>query len=59
MEPFVEEPTEVRTLTLEPKMIVIDRPPMTGNACSECGGMMCRTGSCETCTECGTTGGCG
>jgi hypothetical protein len=30
-----------------------------GQVCMECGGMMIRTGTCHTCTECGTTGGCG
>jgi hypothetical protein len=29
-----------------------------GNACSNCGGMMQPTGSCETCMTCGTSGGC-
>lgn len=34
-------------------------PRASGNACGVCGGMMVRTGTCETCTSCGTTGGCG
>lgn len=29
------------------------------SACRDCGSLMVRTGSCYTCTECGTTGGCG
>lgn len=53
----MEEPTPQP----EPKtpLIIVDRPPTSGNACYECGGIMQRTGTCETCTECGTTGGCG
>lgn len=35
------------------------RPVITGNTCLDCGGMMIRTGTCYTCTECATTGGCG
>lgn len=35
------------------------RPNHSGNSCRDCGGMMVRTGTCETCTECGSTGGCG
>lgn len=61
MEPFVEseEPKkEVQTLSLEPKMIWVEKPPMTGNACAWCGGVMVRTGACECCSECGTSGGC-
>jgi ribonucleoside-diphosphate reductase alpha chain len=30
-----------------------------GPACSNCGGMMQRTGSCYTCSSCGNTTGCG
>lgn len=34
-------------------------PTNSGNVCRECGGEMIRTGSCETCQNCGTTsGGC-
>jgi hypothetical protein len=29
-----------------------------GGVCSACGGMTQPTGSCETCTVCGTSGGC-
>ncbi len=32
---------------------------ITGELCSICGGMMVRTGACNTCTNCGQTGGCG
>lgn len=39
---------------------VVTRPPQSsGNACFACGGITVQTGSCTTCTECGTTGGCG
>lgn len=38
---------------------VVARPQHSGNSCMDCGGMMVRTGTCETCTECGSTGGCG
>lgn len=32
----------------------------SGNACPRCGGLMVRTGSCETCQACGeSSGGCG
>jgi ribonucleoside-diphosphate reductase alpha chain len=30
-----------------------------GEICTICGGMMVRTGKCNTCTNCGVTGGCG
>lgn len=30
-----------------------------GNYCVQCGGMMVQTGTCETCTSCGNTSGCG
>jgi len=45
-----------------------DTPPVTpakmgglelGPACSQCGGMMQRTGACYTCTSCGNNTGCG
>lgn len=42
----------------EPKLL-IDEVPWTGNCCSHCGGQLVRTGTCETCMNCGeTTGGC-
>ena len=32
----------------------------TGSICDQCGGMrMRRTGTCETCMDCGNAGGCG
>lgn len=38
---------------------VARRPNSTGDVCTDCGGMMVRTGSCTTCVECASTGGCG
>jgi ribonucleoside-diphosphate reductase alpha chain len=37
------------------KMLGLDLGP----ACSQCGGMMQRTGSCYTCSSCGNNTGCG
>ncbi len=34
-------------------------PNTTGEVCASCGGMMIRTGTCTTCTQCASTGGCG
>lgn len=31
----------------------------SGTMCTNCGGMMIQSGSCETCSSCGTTTGCG
>ena len=31
----------------------------TGNACRKCGGNLVRTGTCETCQDCGENEGCG
>ena len=39
--------------------VVMARPFSSGNICPACGGIMVQTGTCTTCTECGTTGGCG
>lgn len=38
--------------------VVYQRPQQTGNTCANCGGMAVQTGTCTTCTECGTSGGC-
>lgn len=43
---------------------VKDLPPRNaalpdGGVCFKCGGFTVRTGSCTTCTSCGTSGGCG
>jgi ribonucleoside-diphosphate reductase alpha chain len=51
-----------------PAMAFTDSPPVVparlqgldlGPACSQCGGMMQRTGSCYTCSSCGNNTGCG
>lgn len=39
--------------------VVMTRPQQTGEVCASCGGMAVRTGTCTTCVECGTSGGCG
>lgn len=41
--------------------IVVGRPVGQGDdsICPACGGMTVRTGTCHTCTECGSTTGCG
>ena len=51
-----------------PSSALTDSPPVVparlqgldlGPACSQCGGMMQRTGSCYTCSSCGNNTGCG
>ena len=51
-----------------PTAALTDSPPVhpaklegldLGPACSQCGGMMQRTGSCYTCSSCGNNTGCG
>ncbi|HEV2943991.1 MAG TPA: vitamin B12-dependent ribonucleotide reductase [Solirubrobacteraceae bacterium] len=51
-----------------PAALITDTPPVVparlkgldlGPACSQCGGMMQRTGSCYTCSSCGNNTGCG
>ncbi len=51
-----------------PTSALTDTPPVVparmkgldlGPACSQCGGMMQRTGSCYTCSSCGNNTGCG
>jgi len=51
-----------------PSAAFTDTPPVVparmigldlGPACAQCGGMMQRTGSCYTCSSCGSTTGCG
>ena len=32
---------------------------LTGDVCSDCGSIMFKTGSCQTCPNCGESGGCG
>ncbi len=62
---------EAKADTAEPKpatSALTDTPPVVpakmagldlGPACSQCGGMMQRTGSCYTCSSCGNNTGCG
>ena len=54
--------------TQPPTAALTDTPPVVparlagldlGPACSQCGGMMQRTGSCYTCSSCGNNTGCG
>jgi ribonucleoside-diphosphate reductase alpha chain len=54
--------------TVAPTAALTDSPPVVparlqgldlGPACSQCGGMMQRTGSCYTCSSCGNNTGCG
>ncbi len=54
--------------TSAPTRALTDSPPVVparlqgldlGPACSQCGGMMQRTGSCYTCSSCGNNTGCG
>ena len=54
--------------TQAPTTAMTDSPPVRparlvgldlGPACSQCGGMMQRTGSCYTCSSCGNNTGCG
>lgn len=35
------------------------KPLPTGEICRTCGGLMVRTGTCHTCTQCGDSTGCG
>ncbi|MFL5817598.1 MAG: vitamin B12-dependent ribonucleotide reductase, partial [Conexibacter sp.] len=54
--------------SVAPTAALTDTPPVVpaktngldlGPACSQCGGMMQRTGSCYTCPSCGNNTGCG
>ncbi|MGH2849102.1 MAG: vitamin B12-dependent ribonucleotide reductase, partial [Solirubrobacteraceae bacterium] len=54
--------------TQPPSVAFTDSPPVVparlvgldlGPACTQCGGMMQRTGSCYTCSSCGNNTGCG
>lgn len=45
---------------LPPVTVKAVKPPSpTGRFCSECGGHMVKTGTCDTCTSCSASGGCG
>jgi ribonucleoside-diphosphate reductase alpha chain len=59
---------EAKSETQAPTTALTDSPPVVpariegldlGPACSQCGGMMQRTGSCYTCSSCGNNTGCG
>ncbi len=61
-------PTEAPAERVAPTSALTDTPPVVparmqgldlGPACSQCGGMMQRTGSCYTCSSCGNNTGCG
>jgi ribonucleoside-diphosphate reductase alpha chain len=63
-----ESDTTAETETKPPTTALTDTPPVVpakiqgldlGPACSQCGGMMQRTGSCYTCSSCGNNTGCG
>lgn len=43
----------------EDPLAYLRRMEATGNSCRECGGIMRRTGACETCESCGSNTGCG
>lgn len=40
----------------DPQAVAAPKP--SGDVCLDCGGMLVRTGSCQTCQSCGTTTGC-
>jgi ribonucleoside-diphosphate reductase alpha chain len=59
---------EAQAASVAPAQALTDTPPVVparlqgldlGPACSQCGGMMQRTGSCYTCSSCGNNTGCG
>ena len=59
---------EAKAEAKAPTSALTDSPPVVpakiegldlGPACSQCGGMMQRTGSCYTCSSCGNNTGCG
>jgi ribonucleoside-diphosphate reductase alpha chain len=61
-------PAEAAAGSKPPTAALTDSPPVVpariegldlGPACSQCGGMMQRTGSCYTCSSCGNNTGCG
>jgi ribonucleoside-diphosphate reductase alpha chain len=70
-EPSVRAATSEPATSADPKpaaSMLTDTPPVVparlqgldlGPACSQCGGMMQRTGSCYTCPSCGNNTGCG
>jgi ribonucleoside-diphosphate reductase alpha chain len=67
--PAAAAPTAPEAAAPQPPITALtDTPPVVparltgldlGPACSQCGGMMQRTGSCYTCSSCGNNTGCG
>jgi ribonucleoside-diphosphate reductase alpha chain len=68
--PLASPPSEASSAATvsAPASAFTDSPPVVparlqgldlGPACSQCGGMMQRTGSCYTCSSCGNNTGCG
>jgi ribonucleoside-diphosphate reductase alpha chain len=66
--PAASEPSEPEAEPEPAAAALTDTPPVIpakmvgldlGPACSQCGGMMQRTGSCYTCPSCGNNTGCG
>lgn len=58
-EPMPLPVAEVDLSVAQEHMVRPSAPEWSGGICSDCGGMMQRTGSCETCPDCGGTTGCG
>jgi ribonucleoside-diphosphate reductase alpha chain len=66
--PVAAAPSAGAAASVAPTAALTDTPPVVpakmagldlGPACSQCGGMMQRTGSCYTCSSCGNNTGCG
>jgi ribonucleoside-diphosphate reductase alpha chain len=66
--PAAPEASAAAPAAAAPTSALTDSPPVVparlqgldlGPACSQCGGMMQRTGSCYTCSSCGNNTGCG
>ncbi len=66
--PAGDDPVAPAGRPAPPVVALTDTPPVVparlqgldlGPACSQCGGMMQRTGSCYTCSSCGNNTGCG
>jgi ribonucleoside-diphosphate reductase alpha chain len=59
-EPAAEPKAPTEALTDSPPVVPAKLEGLDlGPACSQCGGMMQRTGSCYTCSSCGNNTGCG
>lgn len=58
--PIVHDNLQAGQCVCAVAIAIVEHPPQSsGNACQVCGGIMVQTGTCTTCTGCGTTGGCG